>query len=213
MLRPRSSTVLLRRPPISRSAANLVASPHPVSHIRPIIYNDVPPPPPPSFLPHPYSLAEFDPEPKTPQPANELLFKLQRQQLDDLNHHFWLDVRPRALLFLFSHILSRATPVSKQPRKQSLTASPHQPLLSRKNTPSPSSTSSGLFKNHPAQAPTPRSGEPRIGPPSTSPPVCPTAGSSTGYLRPSFSGGHNVGLQIITYLKLNLFLATVRILR
>jgi apoptogenic protein 1 len=74
-----------------------------VSHIRPIIYNDVPPPPPPSFLPHPYSLAEFDPEPKTPQPANELLFKLQRQQLDDLNHHFWLDVRP--LLSLFSFFL------------------------------------------------------------------------------------------------------------
>jgi hypothetical protein len=39
---------------------------------------------------HPYSLHEFDPEPMSPY---KLQWKLQRQQLDEFHHAFWLEVR------------------------------------------------------------------------------------------------------------------------
>ncbi|KAK7446384.1 hypothetical protein VKT23_014589 [Stygiomarasmius scandens] len=69
----------------------LVGPPDPISHLRPVIYNDVPKPPPPSLRHHPYSLSEFDPESERNQSPHELHWKLQRQQLDDLNQNFWLD--------------------------------------------------------------------------------------------------------------------------
>ncbi|KAF9265416.1 hypothetical protein L218DRAFT_898062 [Marasmius fiardii PR-910] len=75
----------------TRSSRDLIGPPNPISHLRPIIYDDVPTPPPPSLLHHPYSLAEFDPEPSNNESAHELQWKLQRKQLDDLNQHFWLD--------------------------------------------------------------------------------------------------------------------------
>ncbi|EEB96229.1 hypothetical protein MPER_04667 [Moniliophthora perniciosa FA553] len=75
----------------SRLSRDLIGPPDQISNIRPIIYDDVPSPPPPSLLYHPYSLAEFDPEPSNNESANELQWKLQRKQLDDLNHNFWLD--------------------------------------------------------------------------------------------------------------------------
>ncbi|KAL0071368.1 hypothetical protein AAF712_001225 [Marasmius tenuissimus] len=75
----------------SRFSRDLIGPPHPISNLRPIIYDDIPTPPPPSLLHHPYSLAEFDPEPEKNESSLELQWKLQRRQLDDLNHHFWLD--------------------------------------------------------------------------------------------------------------------------
>ncbi|KAK7054842.1 hypothetical protein VNI00_003305 [Paramarasmius palmivorus] len=75
----------------SRVSRDLIGPPDPISNIRPVIYDDVPTPPPPSLLYHPYSLAEFDPEPTRNESANELHWKLQRKQLDELNHNFWLD--------------------------------------------------------------------------------------------------------------------------
>ncbi|PBK96917.1 hypothetical protein ARMGADRAFT_989158 [Armillaria gallica] len=86
-----------RRPPLGRlfhssvPSRHLVGPPDPISHLRPVIYDDVPPPPPPSLLKHPYSLAEFDPEPPLGTGAYDLQWKLQRQQLDDLDQNFWLD--------------------------------------------------------------------------------------------------------------------------
>ncbi len=90
-----------RPPPLGRlfhtsvPSRHLVGPPDPTSHLRPVIYDDVPPPPPPSLLKHPYSLAEFDPEPPLGTGAYDLQWKLQRQQLDDLDQNFWLDVCQR----------------------------------------------------------------------------------------------------------------------
>jgi hypothetical protein len=48
---------------------------------------------------HPYSLHEFDPEPMSPY---KLQWKLQRQQLDEFHHAFWLEVRkPPSPTFFF----------------------------------------------------------------------------------------------------------------
>ena len=44
------------------------------------------------MLQHPYSLAEFDPEPPVGSGQFDVQWKLQRQQLDDLDQNFWLDV-------------------------------------------------------------------------------------------------------------------------
>lgn len=69
-----------------------VAPPHPISHIRPIIYDDEPVASPPTLLRHPYSLHEF--QDASDRPVNlELQFRLQRSQLDAFHHNFWLDVR------------------------------------------------------------------------------------------------------------------------
>ncbi|KIY72166.1 hypothetical protein CYLTODRAFT_367970 [Cylindrobasidium torrendii FP15055 ss-10] len=86
------SSVLSRRAlHVSAVRAHLVGPPHPISHIRPVIYDDVPTPPPPSLLPHPYSLAEFDPDPPPGSTSHDMQWKLQRQQLDDLDQNFWMD--------------------------------------------------------------------------------------------------------------------------
>jgi len=80
----------------SASRQHLVAPPHPVSNMRPVIYEDAPPDPqPPALLPHPYSLFEFSSTTCNDQASSlELQFRLQRQQLDAFHHKFWLDVSP-----------------------------------------------------------------------------------------------------------------------
>ena len=57
---------------------DLVGPPDPVSHLRPIIYDDAPPPP--AQVRHPYSLREFTGD------TREYQWKMQRQELDALNH-------------------------------------------------------------------------------------------------------------------------------
>ncbi|TBU50826.1 hypothetical protein BD309DRAFT_907097 [Dichomitus squalens] len=66
---------------------HLVGPPDPVSHLRPVIYDDVPPPPPQSR--HPYSLKEFTGD------TREYQWKMQRQELDAFNHDFWKECNTR----------------------------------------------------------------------------------------------------------------------
>ena len=63
---------------------HLVGPPDPISHLRPIIYDDAPPPPP--QVRHPYSLSEFTGD------TREYQWKMQRQELDALNQEFWTEV-------------------------------------------------------------------------------------------------------------------------
>ena len=63
---------------------HLVGPPDPVSHLRPVIYDDAPPPPPQTR--HPYSLKEFTGD------TREYQWKMQRQELDAHNHQFWKEV-------------------------------------------------------------------------------------------------------------------------
>ncbi|KAI0928463.1 hypothetical protein AcW1_005701 [Taiwanofungus camphoratus] len=67
--------------------SHLVGPPHPVSNIRPVIYDDVPPVR--TDAPHPYSLREFRGD------TQEYQWKMQRQQLDAYNHAFWADSNSR----------------------------------------------------------------------------------------------------------------------
>ncbi|THU89519.1 hypothetical protein K435DRAFT_286283 [Dendrothele bispora CBS 962.96] len=95
----------------------LVGPPDPISHLRPVIYDDVPKPSPPSLRHHPYSLSEFDPEPERNQSPYELHWKLQRQQLDDLNQNFWLDSNCRfeaAKQAVIEGLPSTASPLDKE---------------------------------------------------------------------------------------------------
>lgn len=102
----------------SASRRHLVAPPHPVSNMRPVIYEDAPSDPqPPTLLPHPYSLFEFSSTTCNDQASNlELQFRLQRQQLDIFHHKFWLDVSllPPFMYTIPYHFELRAILVSKQ---------------------------------------------------------------------------------------------------
>jgi len=63
---------------------------------------------------HPYSLHEFDPEPTNPY---KLQWKLQRQQLDEFNHAFWLQSNTRferSKEEALSRLPSTATGVEKE---------------------------------------------------------------------------------------------------
>ncbi|EAU88486.1 hypothetical protein CC1G_04192 [Coprinopsis cinerea okayama7 len=82
--------VLKRSIHASTKRLDRVAPPHPISHIRPIIYDDAPRATAPTLLRHPYSLNEFHDASRTPVDL-ELQFKLQRQQLDAFHQDFWLD--------------------------------------------------------------------------------------------------------------------------
>ncbi|KAM5532051.1 hypothetical protein V8D89_014302 [Ganoderma adspersum] len=66
---------------------HLVGPPDPVSHLRPVIYDDAPPPPPQTR--HPYSLKEFTGD------TREYQWKMQRQELDAYNHQFWKESNTR----------------------------------------------------------------------------------------------------------------------
>ncbi|KAF9454531.1 hypothetical protein P691DRAFT_806705 [Macrolepiota fuliginosa MF-IS2] len=106
LLPPRPATSLLRAQCrlfyASLRRSHLVAPPDPVSHMRPIIYEDAPTttdppkPSPPTRLRHPYSLSEFTNTRGNDHASNlELQFRLQRQQLDAFHHNFWLDSNSR----------------------------------------------------------------------------------------------------------------------
>lgn len=68
----------------SARASNLVGPSHPLSNLRPVIYDDALPKPSPKPG-HPYSLSEF-------RGVRDYQWKLQRQQLDSFNHVFWAEV-------------------------------------------------------------------------------------------------------------------------
>ncbi|KAI0748168.1 hypothetical protein C8Q80DRAFT_1170501 [Daedaleopsis nitida] len=67
---------------------HLVGPPDPVSHLRPVIYDDAPPLPPPPVR-HPYSLREFTGD------TREYQWKMQRQETDTFNHDFWKESNTR----------------------------------------------------------------------------------------------------------------------
>lgn len=64
---------------------DLVGPPDPVTNLRHVIYDDALPTSAPN--PHPYSLKEFTGD------TREYQWKVQRQELDSLNHNLWTDVR------------------------------------------------------------------------------------------------------------------------
>lgn len=72
-----------------------VAPPHPISHIRPIIYDDSIAASTPTSLRHPYSLSEFNTASLDNLGDYEFQYKLQRQYLDAFHHNFWLDSNSR----------------------------------------------------------------------------------------------------------------------
>ncbi|KZT09490.1 uncharacterized protein LAESUDRAFT_646934 [Laetiporus sulphureus 93-53] len=72
----------------SARRTHLVGAPHPVSNLRPIIYNDTAPMRS-TAATHPYSLTEFEGD------TQEYQWKIQRQQLDAYNHAFWADSNSR----------------------------------------------------------------------------------------------------------------------
>ncbi|KAF9075249.1 hypothetical protein BDP27DRAFT_1380854 [Rhodocollybia butyracea] len=112
-LRP-CSTRLFHASAVKR---HLVGPPDPVSHLRPVIYDDATPPPPPAFLNHPYSLQEFNAESTKNINTYEMQWKLQRQQLDDLSQNFWLDSNTRfeaAKAAVLDSLPASATPLNKE---------------------------------------------------------------------------------------------------
>ena len=76
----------------STSHRDLVAPPDPISHMRPILYDDPPSQCPAPRLRHPYSLSEFKTGSGDDIYEYELQYKLLRQQLDSLHQSFWFDV-------------------------------------------------------------------------------------------------------------------------
>ncbi|CDO69522.1 hypothetical protein BN946_scf184785.g27 [Trametes cinnabarina] len=85
---PLPTAIYVRQFHVSLTRRHLVGPPDPVSHLRPVIYDDAPPPPPPSVR-HPYSLREFTGD------TREYQWKMQRQELDAFNHTFWLESNSR----------------------------------------------------------------------------------------------------------------------
>jgi len=79
----------------STAQCNLVAPPDPVSHMRPIIYDNPPSQLPAPYLRHPYSLSEFRTEAENDSGNHDLQYRLLRQQLDSLHQNFWLDSNTR----------------------------------------------------------------------------------------------------------------------
>ncbi|KDQ60777.1 hypothetical protein JAAARDRAFT_31755 [Jaapia argillacea MUCL 33604] len=74
----------------SARSCHLVGPPDPISHLRPVIYDDQPLTTPVDTR-HPYSLREFAEQTHD----DELHFKLHRQQTDVFNHRYWTDSNTR----------------------------------------------------------------------------------------------------------------------
>jgi len=85
----------LRRLHLSTPVHDRIGPPHPISNIRPVIYDDTHHPPQSST--HPYSLQEFRHARRTHDLLvdYELRWKLHKQQLDAFNHAFWTDSNSR----------------------------------------------------------------------------------------------------------------------
>jgi len=75
---------------VSAIRSNLVGSPDPISHIRPVLYTKSTPVQP-DGVRHPYLLNEFT-EGET---DGEVQWALYQQQLDKFNHDYWFDSNTR----------------------------------------------------------------------------------------------------------------------
>jgi hypothetical protein len=144
----RSVTHFSRARNIHSSPLNrqLVGPPDPVSHLRPVIYDDKP-----ELYPiqHPYSLHEFrDPAKDTNEHEDDFgnyELKLRTAQLDAFSHQFWTEVRV-SLTFLKLKMNScshRPTLGLKQPKPLSWMPCPHPLVRTIASRHSHISTSSG----------------------------------------------------------------------
>ncbi|KAJ7219293.1 hypothetical protein GGX14DRAFT_591290 [Mycena pura] len=114
VLRPPLRPVCARWLHSSHPVCDRVGPPHPISNMRPMIYDNDEAPASTCRAYHPYSLHEFDPEPTNP---HQLQWKLQRQQLDEFNHAFWLESNTRferSKEEALSRLPSTATVVEKE---------------------------------------------------------------------------------------------------
>ncbi|KAF8163333.1 hypothetical protein B0H34DRAFT_695048 [Crassisporium funariophilum] len=102
--------------------SDLVAPPDPISHIRPIIYEDSPSQSPPAYLRHPYSLSEFNTGERNAPGELELQFKLQRQQLDTFHQNFWRDSNTRFYAAKESVLSSLPQPAAARDSEDALSA-------------------------------------------------------------------------------------------
>ncbi|KII88447.1 hypothetical protein PLICRDRAFT_111186 [Plicaturopsis crispa FD-325 SS-3] len=93
----------------------LVGPSDPVSHMRPILYDD-PPLPRRRETTHPYSLREFNGDARDDQDF-DLLWRMQRQELDRFNHNFWADSNTRfeaARAEVLASLPPSASPIDKE---------------------------------------------------------------------------------------------------
>ncbi|KAF8212215.1 hypothetical protein K438DRAFT_1806173, partial [Mycena galopus ATCC 62051] len=142
----------------SRPLCDRVGPPHPISHMRPMIYDDDAPASTSRASHHPYSLHEFDPEPTSPY---KLQWKLQRQQIDEFHHSFWLESNTRferGKDEALSRLPSTATALDKE---RALSEFYQQ----------------WLRKSIPTRTRTPKNGDSATWPPSPLPPVSHTQNS------------------------------------
>jgi hypothetical protein len=94
----------------ARSCVNYVGPFDPVSNLRPVIYDDLPPSP---QLGHPYSLKEFAEDTQD----HNLYWRLHRQQLDAFNHEFWTDNNTRfeaAKQIVLSRVPESSSPLVRE---------------------------------------------------------------------------------------------------
>lgn len=85
---------------LSSIKSDSVGPPHPVSNLRPVLYDKEPPTEKSlnkfgsieSARWHPYSIDEFDGD------IRDIQWKMERQRLDNFNHSFWIHVRSVHLL-------------------------------------------------------------------------------------------------------------------
>ncbi|KAH9856928.1 hypothetical protein C2E23DRAFT_805982 [Lenzites betulinus] len=100
---------------VSASRNHLVGPPDPISHLRPVVYDDAPPPAAPRVR-HPYSLGEFTGN------TREYQWKMQRQELDAFNHSFWLDSNTRFYAAKDGVLQSLPESASAEQREHALSA-------------------------------------------------------------------------------------------
>jgi hypothetical protein len=96
----------------SARSCNLVGPPDPVSNLRPVLYTDLPSSPRPK-LRHPYSLTDF----AGGKQDDDLQWRLQRLQLDAINHNFWTDSNSRfeaAKQSVLSSLPESSTPLARE---------------------------------------------------------------------------------------------------
>lgn len=173
-LRPPLMVVLRAQSRLFHASAclrHLVAPPDAISHMRPIIYEDVSTSTstdpstssPPTLLRHPYSLSEFSNTKGNDRASDlELQFRLQRQQLDAFHHNFWFDVSPAQFNQANTQVdffyLHRATHGSKRPNKPSSRLSRKAQRLLIKRMFCRNSINNGSCKRKPGQMPIPQNG-------------------------------------------------------
>ncbi|KAF8964673.1 hypothetical protein BDZ97DRAFT_1659928 [Flammula alnicola] len=130
---PSGATAAKRSLHVSAARRDMVAPPDPVSHMRPIIYDDPPPQGPAPYLRHPYSLSEFKSGDGAAPGDYEFQFRLLRQQLDALNQNFWLDSNTRFYAARQSVLSSLPETATDRDKEEALSAFFRQWVMQEKD--------------------------------------------------------------------------------